>query len=366
MTKQIVLLGSTGSIGTQTLDVCKNHGFKVVALSAHSDREQLEYQRRGFAVSPENICLSSEDPDKLCKLASFPDCTIVNAIVGSAGLAPTLAALESGNPVALANKETLVAAGERVMEMSRKNNVPIIPIDSEHSAIMQCIGNNAKDVRRIILTASGGPFRGYSKQQLREVTREQALQHPNWRMGAKITVDSATLMNKGLELIEAVRLFDIDESQIEVVVHPQSIVHSAVEFTDGSVIAQLGVPDMRIPIQYALTYPERLPTSTEPLSLTRHGTLTFEEPDCEVFELLELAREAVRTGGGATCALNAANEAAVQLFLDGKIAFYEIAEVVKQAFHAACARTNSQDFMTLYTVAHTEKLTKESILCKYC
>jgi len=331
MTKQIVLLGSTGSIGIQTLDVAKTHNIKVKALSAHSNAALLAKQQKEFGAV--QTCLSGETPAKLCELAATPDCTVVNAVVGSAGLKPTLAALRAGNPVALANKETLVAGGETVMELSRQNNAPVIPIDSEHSAIMQCINNTDNAINKIILTASGGAFRGCTKAQLRAVTREQALSHPNWSMGAKITVDSATMMNKGLELIEAIHLFGVNESQIEVVVHPQSIIHSAVEFIDGSIIAQLGVPDMRLPIQYALSYPKRLFSTAKRLSLTELGTLTFEEPNNEAFPLLELARKAANLGGNAPCALNAANEAAVRLFLDGEIAFYEISEVVERVFN---------------------------------
>ena len=354
MMKSVVLLGSTGSIGVQTLDVAKNlnEPYKVTikALSAHTDTALLEQQRSEFGVAPEYTCLSSQDPEKLCELASLDggNCTVVNAIVGSAGLKPTLAALNAGNVVALANKETLVAGGELVMKASReataKNNqtlfanqanpTMLVPVDSEHSAIMQCLqGNVGNKIHKIILTASGGAFYGYTKEKLKEVTREQALRHPNWSMGAKITVDSATLMNKGLELIEAIHLFDVDESQIEVVIHPQSIIHSAVEFEDGSVIAQLSVPDMRLPIQYALTYPARVLSPAKRLSLTELGALTFLKPDCDTFPLLNLAREAAKLGGDAPCILNAVNEKAVGLFLQNEIAFYEIPQFVTKMYN---------------------------------
>jgi 1-deoxy-D-xylulose-5-phosphate reductoisomerase len=357
MMKQIVLLGSTGSIGVQTLEVCRLHNIRVKALSAHSNIELLQKQQREFNV--QHVCLSSVAPDSLCSLAAIPNCIVVNAIVGSAGLKPTLAAIRAGNSVALANKETLVAGGEIVMDLSRQHNAPIIPVDSEHSAIYQClVGHSNSDISKIILTASGGPFLGYSKEQLRSVTREQTLCNPNWSMGDKITVDSATMMNKGLELIEAVHLFDIDESKIEVVVHPQSIVHSAVEFIDGSVIAQMAVPDMRLPIQYALCGScRRVPSPVKRLSLTELGALTFLQPDGDTFPALAFARNALRIGGTAPCALNAANEEAVKLFLDGEIAFYEITTVIAQAF----TKTEKTHEVSLSSIEETEKLVREAI-----
>jgi 1-deoxy-D-xylulose-5-phosphate reductoisomerase len=352
MNKRIVILGSTGSIGRQTLDIAKTHHFGVIALSAHSNAELLEKQAREFSVPPENTCLSSETPDKLRELAAVKNCVIVNAVVGSAGLKPTLSAIEAGNAVALANKETLVAGGEIVIEKAREKGVPIIPVDSEHSAIFQCLnGQNGNKIRKIILTASGGAFFGYSKEQLKKVTREQALRHANRDMGAKVTVDSATLMNKGLELIEAVRLFGVDEEQIEVVIHPQSIVHSAVEFEDGSVISQMGVPDMRLPIQYALTYPERLPCPVKRLSLTETAQLTFSEADERTFICLALAREAVRLGGNAPCILNAADESAVKMFLNGEINFDEIPETIAEIF----AKTPKTKDISLDIIEETEK-----------
>ncbi|MCL1866920.1 MAG: 1-deoxy-D-xylulose-5-phosphate reductoisomerase [Oscillospiraceae bacterium] len=354
--KQIVLLGSTGSIGIQTLQVARLHKIKVKALSAHTNIKALQEQQKEFRV--EHVCLSSVSPESLCYLAAIPNCTVVNAIVGSAGLKPTIAALKAGNPVALANKETLVAGGEIVMETARENKVPIIPVDSEHSAIFQCLsGKSGKDIRKIILTASGGAFRGYTKEQLKSVTREQALSHPNWSMGDKITVDSATMMNKGLELIEAMRLFDVDESKIEIVVHPQSIVHSAVEFADGTVIAQMSVPDMRLPIQYALTYPDRLPSETERLSLTALGSLTFTRPDHDTFPCLAFARNAARLGGNAPCILNAANEAAVKLFLQDEIAFHEIPKVIAGLF----TKTEKTKEISLDIIESTENSIYKSV-----
>jgi 1-deoxy-D-xylulose-5-phosphate reductoisomerase len=360
MMKQIVLLGSTGSIGVQTLEVAKLHNIKVKALSAHSNIGLLQEQQREFGV--QHVCLSSVSPDSLCSLAAIPNCTVVNAIVGSAGLPPTLAALKAGNSVALANKETLVAGGELVMSLAREKGAEIIPVDSEHSAIMQCLsGKTDKDIHKIILTASGGAFFGYSKAQLKKVTKEQALRHPNWNMGAKITVDSATMMNKGLELIEAMHLFGTDESKIEIVIHPQSIIHSAVEFADGSVIAQLGVPDMRLPIQYALTYPERLPSQVKRLSLTDTAQLTFAEPDCDTFPCLAFARSAARLGGNAPCALNAANEAAVALFLADKIAFADIPLVIAETYN----KIEKTKTLSLHIINETEKNIKEIIHCQY-
>ncbi|MCL2634778.1 MAG: 1-deoxy-D-xylulose-5-phosphate reductoisomerase [Oscillospiraceae bacterium] len=351
MTKQIILLGSTGSIGIQTLQVAKAHNIKVVALSAHSNEQLLNSQAHEFGVKPEHTCLSSENPDKLCTLAAIKNCTVVNAIVGSAGLKPTLSAINAGNTVALANKETLVAGGEIVIKAAKDNNVSIIPIDSEHSAIMQCLAASNNEIHKIILTASGGAFLGYTKEQLKSVTKEQALHHPNWSMGAKITVDSATMMNKGLELIEAMHLFNVSHEQIEIVIHPQSIIHSAVEFTDGSIIAQMSNPDMRLPIQYALTYPKRLPCPIKRLSLTEIGQLTFMKPDDEVFPLLNLTREAAQFGGNAPCILNAANEAAVALFLNGKIAFHEISEIIEKTYN----KTNKTKEISLEIIEQTEK-----------
>ena len=346
---EIVLLGSTGSIGTQTLDVCRMHNIKVKALSANSSIEILEKQAREFC--PEYIAVSDEKyygeiksllsdtnikilcgDEAVCELAQLKCDRVVNAVVGFAGLLPTLAAFKAKNSVALANKETLVAGGELVMKTLKENNTSLLLIDSEHSAIFQCLtGVGENKLSKIILTASGGPFFGKSRDELKNVTKAQALSHPNWKMGAKITVDSATMMNKGLELIEAVRYFDVSPEQVEIVIHRQSIVHSAVEFEDGAIIAQLGTADMRIPIQLALTYPKRLPCPAKKLSLTEVGTLTFEKPDEEVFGCLKAAKKAIRMGGNAPCIINCANETAVSLFLNDKISFLDIGNAVEDA-----------------------------------
>lgn len=345
----IILLGSTGSIGTQTLDVCRAHNIRVKALSANSGTELLEKQAREF--HPEYVCIANEKyysdiksrladtdirveagMDGLCSLAAMKCGKVVNAVVGMVGLLPTLSAVNAGNDVALANKETLVAGGNLVKEAVKKNGVKLLPIDSEHSAIFQCLmgaGNNK--LSKIILTASGGPFYGKSREFLSTVTKEQALRHPNWSMGAKITIDSATLMNKGLELIEAVRLFDAAPEQVEIVVHRQSIIHSAVEFEDGAIIAQLGAADMRIPIQLALTYPDRLPCPAKKLSLFDVGELTFGRADEETFTCLSAARKAIALDGNAPCIINSANEAAVDLFLHDRIRFPDIGEAVNGA-----------------------------------
>lgn len=350
--KKIVILGSTGSIGTQTLEVCRMHNIAVRALSADKNTALLEQQAREF--KPEYVCVYSESscPDikqrladtdikvlcgmeGLCQLAALPCDTVVNSVVGMVGLLPTLEAAKAGNDIALANKETLVAGGDLVTDCVKRHGVKLLPIDSEHSAIFQCLmgaGDNRPE--KIFLTASGGPFYGWTSDQLRGVTVEQALNHPNWSMGAKITIDSATLMNKGLELIEAVRLFNVKPEQVEIVVHRQSIIHSAVEFCDGAVIAQLGTADMRIPIQLALTYPERLPSPAKRLSLADIGSLTFGRADEQTFTCLAAAKRAIALDGNAPCAVNSANEAAVALFLNKKIGFLDIGEAVNGALDA--------------------------------
>lgn len=347
--KEIVLLGSTGSIGTQVLDVARLHNIKIKALSANSNVNLLADQAREY--SPSFICIGDEDKydelkrliddrrikilcgkDGLCELASLACDMVVNAIVGTAGFLPTLTAIEAGNRIALANKESLVVGGEMIIAAARKKKIKIMPIDSEHSAIFQSLaGNEENRINKIILTASGGPFRGYTSEMLKRVTADQALKHPNWCMGSKITIDSATMMNKGLELIEAVWLFNVRADQVEIVVHPQSILHSAVEFDDGSVIGQLGVPDMRIPIQLALTYPKRYASCAKPLSLTDISCLTFEKPDDRVFPCMDIARSALEKGGNMPCIMNRANETAVKMFLDGKIKFFEIPEKIQWA-----------------------------------
>lgn len=345
----IVLLGSTGSIGTQTLDVCRAHNIRVKALSANSSVELLERQAREFkpeyaAVADEscyvNLKTRLADTDVkvlsgengIRELASLKCGRVVNAVVGMVGLLPTLSAIEAGNDVALANKETLVAGGKLVTEAVKRRGVKLLPIDSEHSAIFQCLtGAGENRFSKIILTASGGPFYGKTRGDLENVTKEQALKHPNWSMGAKITIDSATLMNKGLELIEAVWLFGAEPEQVEIVVQRQSIIHSAVEFEDGAIIAQLGSADMRLPIQLALTYPKRLPCPAKKLSLFDVGELTFGRADEETFTCLAAAKKAIAKGGNAPCIVNCANEAAVSLFLRDKIRFLEIGEAVNAA-----------------------------------
>lgn len=349
--RRLSLLGSTGSIGTQALDVARCLGIRVEALAARRNIALLEQQIREF--SPSVAAVMEEDaaaelrvrvadlPVKvLSGMDGFRECaaldscdTVLNSVVGMVGLIPTLTAIKAGKRLALANKETLVAGGRLVMDTAAAHGVEILPVDSEHSAIFQSLQGSPGDhaVRKIILTASGGPFFGMTREQLATVKKEQALKHPNWDMGQKITIDSATLMNKGLEVIEAAWLFGKSVDEIEVVVHRQSIIHSAVEFCDGSVIAQLGLPDMRIPIQYAITWPDRAPSPAKPLSLTEIGTFTFDRPDTENFRCLEICRQAMRRGGLCPCAANGANEAAVDLFLHDRISFPRIAELVGEA-----------------------------------
>lgn len=352
MGKRISILGSTGSIGTQALDVVDKHGFQVHALAAYRSVDTLEKQVRKY--KPQTVCIYCDEyydelrtrlsdidvrilcgMDGLCEIAADTGADILlNSVVGMVGLKPTLTAIEAGIPVALANKETLVAGGSLVMKAAAEKGVPILPVDSEHSAIFQCLqGNSRKQLHKIILTASGGPFYGKTKDELQNVTAADALKHPNWDMGSKITIDSATLMNKGLEFIEAKWLFDVTPEQIEVVVHRQSVVHSAVEYDDYSVIAQMGVPDMKIPIQYALLYPDRMPCPTGRLSLTDYGQLTFAKPDMDTFRCLPMAIEAIRRGGTVPAVMNGANEVAVAAFLKGEIGFLRIAELVEAAMN---------------------------------
>lgn len=352
MGKRISILGSTGSIGTQALDVVDKHGFEVYALAACRSVDILEKQTRKY--KPKTVCIYCEEyytelksrlsdmdvkvlcgMDGLCEIASDAGADILlNSVVGMVGLKPTLTAIEAGIPIALANKETLVAGGSLVMKAAAEKGVPILPVDSEHSAIFQCLqGNSRKQLHKIILTASGGPFYGKTKAELESVTAADALKHPNWDMGSKITIDSATLMNKGLEFIEAKWLFDVTPEQIEVVVHRQSVVHSAVEYDDYSVIAQMGVPDMKIPIQYALLYPDRMSCPTGRLSLTDYGQLTFAKPDMDTFRCLPMAIEAIRRGGTVPAVMNGANEVAVAAFLNGEIGFLRIAELVEGAMN---------------------------------
>ena len=352
--KNLILLGSTGSIGTQTLSVVENwpQYFNVAALAAGSNVKLLEEQARKF--KPRFISLAQKEgaeelrkrlrdtpvkvlcgEEGLWEIASTPEADwVVNALVGFDGLKPTVAALQEGKNIALANKETLVAGGELIMNLAEEKGVTIVPIDSEHSAIFQCLqGENWERVSKIVLTASGGPFRGYTLKELSKVTLAQALEHPNWVMGKKITIDSATLMNKGLEVLEAQILFGLDLDQIEVVVHPQSIIHSMVEFIDGSVKAQLGVPDMGVPIQYALTYPDRWPSSFERVNWRETERLSFEMPDMDSFRCLKLAYEAGKIGGTMPAAMNAANERAVELFLADRISFLDIPRIIEETMH---------------------------------
>lgn len=347
----VAILGSTGSIGTQTLDVIDRHSelFEVYALTAHSNIDLLVEQARIYR--PEVVAIADErhyktlrealdglpikvfaGAESICQIAAMsPIDTVVTAMVGYSGLLPTVRAIEAGKKIALANKETLVVAGELVTDLALRNRVDIVPIDSEHSAIFQClVGENENSVEKLILTASGGAFRDIPKDDLRLATAADALRHPTWKMGAKITIDSATMMNKGFEVIEARWLFDIPIDKIEVIIHPQSIVHSMVQFCDGSIKAQLGQPDMRHPIQYALTFPDRLNAQVERANLADIHQLTFEKPDYEKFRNLRLAYDALRRGGNIPCILNAANEVAVDAFLKGKIGFFAMSDIIEQ------------------------------------
>lgn len=347
----VAILGSTGSIGTQTLDVIDRHSelFDVYALTAHSNIDLLVEQAKRYR--PEVVAIADErhyktlrealdglpvkvfaGADSICQIAAMsPIDTVVTAMVGYSGLLPTVRAIEAGKKIALANKETLVVAGELVTDLALRNRVDIVPIDSEHSAIFQClVGENENSVEKLILTASGGAFRDTPKDDLRLATAADALRHPTWKMGAKITIDSATMMNKGFEVIEARWLFDIPIDKIEVIIHPQSIVHSMVQFCDGSIKAQLGQPDMRHPIQYALTFPDRLDAQVERANLADIHQLTFERPDYEKFRNLRLAYDALRRGGNIPCILNAANEVAVDAFLKGKIGFFAMSDIIEQ------------------------------------
>ena len=351
------LLGSTGSIGTQTLDVARLRGYKVAVLTANTDVDTMEAQIREFSprlavmadeAAAKSLRLRVADTatrveggkDAVCLAASEPTDIVLNAIVGIAGLLPTLACLHAGNRLALANKETLVAGGELVMKTAAERGIDILPVDSEHSAIFQCLqGSDRASLKTILLTASGGPFFGKTRDELARITPETALRHPNWNMGPKVTVDSSTLMNKGLEFLEAMWLFHVSPEQIRVVIHRQSIVHSMVEFCDNAIIAQLGAPDMRIPIQYALTYPARLPSPVRSLSLADLHTLTFDEPDTETFRCLPICIGAAKEGGLKPCAANAANEVAVDAFLHGKIGWLDIPDLVAAAVDAQSAST---------------------------
>ena len=368
--KTISILGSTGSIGTQALEVCEEHDIKVKALAAHSNAALLAEQAKKFGA--EYVCIFDESKlDRLKTLLADSKVTfltgmeglktiasldgvdiMLNSVVGMVGLVPTLTAIEHGTDIALANKETLVAGGKLVINAAKEKGVMIYPVDSEHSAIFQSMqGNSMNRVKGIILTASGGPFFGRTLDDLRNVTVEQALNHPNWSMGNKITIDSATLMNKGLEFIEAMWLFNLSPEQIEIVVHRESVIHSAVEYEDNSVIAQLGVPDMKIPIQYALLYPNRVHCDVRKLSLTDYGKLTFAKPDYETFKCLTACIRAVTAGGILPAAVNGANEAAVAAFLQGRISFTGIGDLVTEVLE----NTENKEIKTVDDILEADR-----------
>lgn len=370
--KKIGIIGSTGSIGTQTLEVVRElerqapGSFRVVCLSCGRNTELLIRQAREFDVR--ELCVKSENDaslvrkrlgrgfnvtsgtEGLCGLASSQMDVLVTAVVGMSGILPTLCAIRQGTAVALANKETLVAAGEIVMREAKLRGVPILPVDSEHSAVFQCLrAINRNELKGIVLTCSGGPFRGYTREMLQNVTVKDALSHPTWNMGGKITIDSATLMNKGLEVIEAARLYGLSANEIEVAVHPQSIIHSMIRTCDGGILAQMGYPSMKLPIQYALSFPDRLPGAEPQLDFSKVRELTFEKPDTGVFEALPLAYQALKTGGTLPACMNAANEKAVKLFLEGRIAFTAVTEIVKNEMekHAVIADPSIDDIINV-------------------
>ena len=376
--RNIAVLGSTGSIGTQTLDIVreKSYDLKISAMSCGRNIKLFEEQIREFR--PKLVSVGSEDDAKdlreriadldtqvlcgmegLISVATYLDAEIVvTAIVGMLGIEPTIAAINAGKDIALANKETLVTAGSIIMPLAKEKGIKILPVDSEHSAIFQSLQGRAdNEIRRILLTASGGPFRGKTYEELENVTLEDALKHPNWSMGRKITIDSATMVNKGLEVMEAKWLFDVGLDQIQVVVHPQSILHSAVEFEDGAVIGQMGLPDMRLPIQYALYYPKRLPMNGEYLDLFSVKNMTFEEPDVETFYGLSLAYDAMVAGGNIPTAYNAANEKAVALFLDRKIKFLQIPEFIQRTMEDI----SFIEYTTVQDILATQKEAEELI-----
>lgn len=377
-TKNLSILGSTGSIGTQSLETARKCGYSVSALSAYSNVDLIEKQIREF--NPEIAALVDEKAAKelkirvrdtdtkvlsgiqgICECAGIDSAdTVINSVVGMAGLKPTLTAIEANKKIALANKETLVAGGLLVTTNAKERGVDILPVDSEHSAIFQCLqGKPAnKALKRIILTASGGPFFGKTREELKTVTVADALKHPNWSMGQKITIDSATMMNKGLELIEAVWLFDVHPSKIHIVVHRESIIHSAVEYDDNAVIAQLGLPDMKIPIQYALTYPKRIESLAGELDLTKLGTLTFYKPDYETFRCMDICRDAITRGGLYPAMANSANEQANLMFRRGEIGFLDIAELVERVMNDA----PKVDTYTVDDVYEVDKLARELVV----
>ncbi len=377
MVRCVSILGSTGSIGRQSLDIIDHLGLPVVALTAGTSVQRMAQQCRKYR--PKLAVMATQEAAKELQkeIADLPtavawgeegllqaatvqeaDC-IITAVVGMVGLKPTLAAIRAGKRIGLANKETLVCAGELVMAEAKKYDAEIIPVDSEHSAIFQCLMgmHDPKEIKRIILTCSGGPFYGKSKAELGVVTKADALRHPNWKMGEKITIDCATLMNKGLEVIEAMRLYDLPLERVDVLIHRQSIVHSMVEFTDGAVMAQMGSPDMRLPIQLAMTYPARENCVVDPLDLTNCGALTFAHPDMEAFPCLALARHCAKTGGTACSVMNGANEEAVALFLKGEIGFYDIYNLVKKAVDTVPFVKNP----TLEQILESDRLARECV-----
>ncbi|MDY3031592.1 MAG: 1-deoxy-D-xylulose-5-phosphate reductoisomerase [Clostridia bacterium] len=377
----ISILGSTGSIGTQTLDVAREYkGIKVKAVAAHSNVDLIEAQAREF--KPELAVLTDEKcaADLKIKLADTSTRviggkdglmvaaahegaeTVVTAVVGIAGLEPTIEAIKAGKNIALANKETLVTGGHIVTELAKKHKAAILPVDSEHSAIFQSLmGNHRREIKKILLTASGGPFFGKKRSELEKITPSDALKHPNWDMGAKVTIDSSTLVNKGLEIIEAKWLFNVPIDDIKVLVHRQSIVHSMVEFVDNGIIAQLGAPDMRLPIQFALTYPNRLPMKGNELDFSSFAGLTFEEPDTDTFFALELAKKAGREGGTLPTVFNSADEAAVELFLNGRLPYLGISDAIAEAMECIPSKADP----TLDDILRTDKLAREFVLKKY-
>ncbi len=374
--KNISLIGSTGSIGTQSLEVIENSdNLRAVALTANSNVNLLARQIRKF--SPKLACIADKDKyselklavadlevklvsgyEGLIEAAAMDECdTVLTAIVGNAGLELTVAAIKAGKDIALANKETLVTAGELIIPMCEEYGVSLLPVDSEHSAIFQCLnGESRGEISKIILTASGGPFYGKTANELKNVTVKDALNHPNWSMGSKITIDSATLMNKGLEMIEAKWLFGVDIHNVMPVIHRQSIIHSAVEFTDGSVIAQMGMPDMRLPISYALNYPKRVPSVSKPMNIFEIGSLTFDKPDTDTFRCLSLAVKAAELGGTMPAAMNGANEAAVDLFLKGRTGFLQIAEAVESAMN-----NHKSGDLSINTILEADKAAREFV-----
>ena len=380
--RSIVLLGSTGSIGTQTLDVVRNNKdeLKVVGLAANKRVNEVEQQVREF--NPKYVCMFDQEAakelqekiadtgikvmsgmDGLLEMVSVPEAdTVLTAVVGMIGIRPTIKAIESGKDIALANKETLVCAGHIIMPLAKEKNVQILPVDSEHSAIFQSLVGQPKDkVEKILLTASGGPFRGKKREELAAMTAADALKHPNWDMGPKVTIDSSSLVNKGLEVMEARWLFDVSLDNIEVLVHPQSIVHSAVQYVDGAVIAQLGVPDMKLPIQYALFYPDRRPMAEKRLDLFELGSLTFEKPDTDTFRGLKLAFDSAYAGGSMPTVFNAANEMAVRRFLKGDFRYLEIFDMIEEAM----AHHNKIENPDVSAILDTEKEVYEFLGTKY-